>query len=387
MSFVSIATAAAFLLVGHGIMLGQARNRLMGEITARNEHGVILKTDSGEIFAVVPAPGARIQRVRPGETDLTKAEPVDLASLASGDRLLAVGVASTESKTFTARLLVAMSGAEIAQKKERERAEWQRRGISGLVESVDMETKEIRVRIPGLVEAQMMTVTLKENARLRRYAPDSVRFADAQPCSLDEIQAGDQLRALGDRSEDGSRFSAEEVVTGSFRTVAGKVVGVDAATGQLEIEELESGRKLTAKLSADTVIRRMPQMMGNFPAGMRPGGPPGPSTAGGPPESPGPPGGRPLSPGGRRPDLQQMLERLPQIELGAVQAGETVIVSSTTGKDPNVLTAIAMLAGADGLMRIRQAMAGRTAGRGASAAAPASVNWNLGDIGSMIPLP
>lgn len=387
-----MASAAALLLLVQGSITAQTQNRVMGEVTARTDAGVILKADSGEIFAVVPAPGARIQRIRPGETDLAKAEPVELSSIAPGDRLLAVGVAAPESKTFTARLMVAMSSSEIAQKRERERAEWQRRGIGGLVEAVDKAKKEIRIRIPGLVEAQTVTVLLKEHARLRRYAPDSVRFADAKPSSLEEIQAGDQLRALGDRSEDGSRFSAEEVVTGNFRTVAGKVTAVDAAAGLLEMEELDSGKKLTAKLSADTVIRRLPQGMGIFAGGIRPGGgSPGAAAGGGPP---GPPGGAgPVAggpgfpPAGRRPDLQQMLERLPQVEAGAIQVGETVIVSSTSGKDPNVLTAITMLAGADGLIRMQQAMAARTAGRGASAAAPATANWNLGDIGSMIPMP
>lgn len=98
-------------------------------------------------------------------------------------------------------------------------------------------------------------------------------------------------------------------------------------------------------------------------------------------------GGPGFPPAGRRPDLQQMLERLPQVEAGAIQVGETVIVSSTSGKDPNVLTAITMLAGADALIRMQQAMAARTAGPGASAPAPATANWNLGDIGSMIPMP
>ncbi len=82
-----------------------------------------------------------------------------------------------------------------------------------------------------------------------------------------------------------------------------------------------------------------------------------------------------------------MFERLPQIEVSAVQTGETVIVSSTNGKDPNVVTAIAMLAGADGLIRMRQAMAARRGGVGGSGGAPTTANWNLGDFGSMIPMP
>lgn len=367
----------------YAVLYAQAPTRVMGEVTAKNESGVILRTDSGDIFAVVPTPGARIQRVAPGETDLTKARPIQLEDIAVGDRVLAVGVVSTESKAVTARLLVAISNAEIEQKRERERTEWQTRGVAGLVRSVDPSKREIAIRIPGLADERIVTIALKDGARLRRYAPDSVRFADAQTSTLAEIREGDQLRALGDQGEGGASFAAEEIVTGSFRTVAGKVASIDPAAGVLTIEPLEGGGVLTVKITANATVRRMPQM-GMFGGGPGPGSGPGGGFRPDAGPSQGPPGG---FAGRGRPDFQQMLERMPQIESNEIQAGETVIVSSTNGKDSNVLIAITMLAGAEGLIRMRQMMAERAAmQQGGRGAAPASVNWNLSDM-SMIPMP
>jgi len=53
----------------------------------------------------------------------------------------------------------------------------------------------------------------------RRYAPDSVKFDDARPAALDQIETGDQLRARGTRSADGSELTAEEIVFEPFGTL------------------------------------------------------------------------------------------------------------------------------------------------------------------------
>ena len=94
------------------------------------------------------------------------------------------------------------------------------RGVSGTVTAVDAGKKEITIRPPSLGTQQLVVVTLKDNAPLRRYAQDSVRFADAKPATINDIKTGDQLRARGEKNPDGSRFEADEVVTGSFQTVA-----------------------------------------------------------------------------------------------------------------------------------------------------------------------
>ena len=51
---------------------------------------------------------------------------------------------------------------------------------------------------------------------LKRYAPGSVRFDQAQPAPIAAIQPGDQLWARGTKNADGSAIAADGIVSGSF---------------------------------------------------------------------------------------------------------------------------------------------------------------------------
>jgi hypothetical protein len=62
--------------------------------------------------------------------------------------------------------------------------------------------------------------------------------------------------------------------------------------------------------------------------------------------------------GGRGFDPQEMLERMPQLALAELKAGDMIVVSSTQGADPTRLTAIALVAGMDAVIN---AMAARPA--------------------------
>jgi len=350
-------------------------NRVIGVVTEKSTSGFRVKTDSGQEVSVAFSPNTRFQRIAPGEKDLSKAQLIDAAAVQAGDRILARGTPSQDPGVLHAQSVIVMSQQDIAQKQAQERAEWLR-GVSGIVVSTSPRTKEIVVRIPSLMQAREVRVILHDGTLLRRYAPDSVRFADARPCSLEEVKAGDQLRARGKKSEDGASFFAEEIVTGSFLTVAGKVTAINSEAKELQIQELDSGRALSVKITSDSVVRRFPQV---------PGGPNGdPSVMPGarPPITPsrGPLGANP-------PDLQQMLERMPVIALTDLKAGETIVVSSTKGAAPDRLTAITVVAGVERLLAMRQAPGGS---RGQSSAGGGNVppggSWNLGDFTAM-PMP
>ena len=196
---------------------------------------------------------------------------------------------------------------------------------------------------------------------MRRYAPDSIKFGDAKPSDFSELKVGDQLRALGDRTEDPLRFNPQKVVTGAFRTVGGVVTAIDPATGEIHIKELEKKIPLTIVIKQDAVLRRFPAEMGMMGGFGRPGGGQGGAPAGGAgngggapqrPQGAGGPGGG--GPGGPRPgggfNINDMLERLPTISIADVKVGDTIIVSSTQGVDPTRLTAISLVAGADTLL-------------------------------------
>ena len=53
-----------------------------------------------------------------------------------------------------------------------------------------------------------MTIHVAKDTIIRRYAPNSVKFDDARPGTLDQIKAGDQLRARGTKSADGKDITA-----------------------------------------------------------------------------------------------------------------------------------------------------------------------------------
>jgi hypothetical protein len=298
---------------------------------------------------------------------LDGATKITLAEVAEGDRVMAMGRVSDDRKSATARVVVVMSKADIAQKQEAERADWKKRGILGVITALKPETKEITISTRSMAGPQPLTIPVSEKVEVRRYAPDSIKFADARPSKFEELKVGDQVRALGQRNADGSSFTAEKVVTGSFKSVAGVVSAIDAATGEVKINDMQTKQPLTVVIKQDSVLRKFPaagEMGGMMMA--RPAGAPGSGqpAAGGP-------GARPAGGGagaGGGMNIQDMLERLPTIAIADVKVGDTIIVSSTKGADPTRLTAISLISGADTLLN---ALAARQPQAGPGAPNPA----------------
>src|SRR5258708_35437320 len=94
--------------------------------------------------------------------------------------------------------------------------------------------------ITGFGGTRSVVIHTSQATVIRRYASDSMKFEDAKPSTLAEIHPGDQLRARGSRGPDGTELTAEEIVTGSFRNVAGTVNSVDAVTVKISVEDLLS---------------------------------------------------------------------------------------------------------------------------------------------------
>jgi hypothetical protein len=317
-----------------------------------------IKTDAGSTVTVSLSDKTTYKKLAPGETTLTNATDVTLTDLAEGDRVMARGTVSADQKSVPAAMVVVMTKGDLTKKAEAERAEWRRRGILGVITALKPETKEITITHRTMAGNQLVVIPVTDKTEMVRYAPDSIKFADAKPSNFGELKVGDQLRALGDRTEDPLRFNPQKVVTGSFRTVGGVVTAIDAAKGEIQIKELEKKTTLTIVIKQDAVLRRFPAEFGaGF--GPRPGGgaPGGAAPAGGGqgqaqqrPAGAGP-GGGPGGPGGRPGfNINDMLERLPTISIADVKVGDTIIVSSTQGVDPSRLTAISLVAGADTLL-------------------------------------
>lgn len=316
-----------------------------------------IKTDAGSMVTVSLTDKTTYKKLAPGEKSLTNATDVTFADLAEGDRVMARGNVSADMKTVPALMVIVMTKGDLAKKAEAERAEWRRRGILGVITALKPETKEITITHRAMGGNQSIVIPVTDTTEMLRYAPDSIKFADAKPSNFGELKVGDQLRALGDRTDDPLRFNPQKVVTGSFRTVGGVVTAVDTATGEIKINELEKKTPFTVIIKQDAVLRRFPAEMG-MGFGSRPGGGPAGGQGGAAPAGGGqasqanaqqrPQGG---GPGGRPGfNINDMLERLPTISLADVKVGDTIIVSSTQGVDPSRLTAISLVAGADTLL-------------------------------------
>ncbi|HEX8459588.1 MAG TPA: hypothetical protein VF656_20005 [Pyrinomonadaceae bacterium] len=378
-------------------------NRVLGDVTAIDPAGmnITLKVDgtTTPINVVLSAATvyyrvnsealARAAKGAITPADMTK---IALANVAVGNRLVVLGKLSDDQKTFPARVVIVATKEDIAQKQELDRAQWQRRGILGTVTALNPATKEITVSVPDGTKTLVVDAS-GEKVLFRRYAPDSVKFADARTSNFTEVKIGDRLRALGERSADGARFTPEEIVSGSFRQLVGTVTAVDAATNQIKIKT-QDNKLLTIVVNQDSNLRRLPPMMAQFLAqraagggANRPGGRPAggggaPGESARPAPQMGSGGGGAPGGGGRRMgggfDPQEMLERMPQTTLAELKAGDMVVVSSTSGADPTRLTAIALVAGIDAIINAMPPASARPAGGGQDLGMPGGIDLGIG---------
>jgi hypothetical protein len=378
---------------------GITPNSAIGEVKAIDPASsqLIVKTDAGSVITVSVSEKTVYMRLAPGEKTLANATKIAFSDVAEGDRVWARGKVSEDLKSVPAAALIVMNKDDIAKKHEAERAEWRRRGILGVVTAVNPETREITISSRSMGGTQSVLIPVAEKVDVRRYAPDSIKFSDAQPGTLAEVKVGDQLRALGERSADGGRFTAEKVVTGSFRTVAGTVSGLDAASGEIKISDLQTKQPLTVVVKQDAVLRKFPPASEMMMFGRGPGaGQSGPAAAQAGTPAQGPPsGGNPQTRGGAGGpggggirggggmNIQEMLERLPTIALADIKVGDTIIVSSTKGADPARLTAISLVSGADTLLnmvaaRQQQQSGGQSAPNPASGLGSSGIQFGIG---------
>jgi hypothetical protein len=333
---------------------------------------IIVRADSGVLYTVNLSERTKYKRSAPGAKSLENATAITLADVGSGDRVWAYGRVSEPQKTVPAQMLVVMSKADLAKKQEQERAEWRRRGVSGIVASVNPSTQEITVSSRSLMgTAQTVIIPVTDKVMMRRYPPDTIpKYSEAKPSKFEEVKVGDQLRALGDKTADGTHLTAEEIVFGTFKIAGGVVTAIDAATNQIKITELQTKKPLTIVLKPESVLRRLPPGGGMFAGGMG-----GPGAGNGAPaqgqaqgqaqqrpqgERPqgagpgGPQGGGPGR-GGAGMNMADMLERLPTIPISELKVGDTIIMSSLQGSDPTQLTAISLVAGIEPLLTMMAA--------------------------------
>ncbi len=346
--------------------------RPVGTIKSISGNTIILTTDAGTDVTVQVQDATKLVRIAPGQKDLKDATPIQLTDVQPGDRILVRGKLADDGKSVVAASVIAMKKTDIAEKQSREREEWQKHGFGGLVNSVEAASSTISVALPSQGEKKSVAVHLSKETILRRYASDSVKFDDAKPAPLDEIKPGDQLRARGTRSANGAEFTADEIVSGTFRNIAGTISALDASAGTITVHDLVSKKSITVKITAESQLRKLPPPMAQRIAARLKGTPPEAQSSAPTPSGAGPaansaqttssagqqPGGSGAggssgmgrSGGGGTADLQQMINRMPAATLADLQKGDAVMVVATEGGTNGVSTVITLLGGVEPIL-------------------------------------
>lgn len=387
------------LLLSFSCAFGQsAFAKAVGTVKSISGNSIVLTTESGEVTVTV-ADSTRILRASPGQTDLKSAAPIQASEIHVGDRMLAIGP-NGEGNSVAASTVIVMTQSDIAQRQQQEREEW-RRGVGGIVKEVNPAAGTIMVVNALVSSGKPIVIHVAPATSIRRYSPDSVNFDQAKPGTLDQIKPGDQIRARGTKSEDGSEFTAQGIVSGSFKNIAGTVISTDPANNSLTVMDLITKHPVTLKLSADSQMHKLPAIAaqrlaarlkgggaaasensqsataGSSPAGTGAGagngegrasgnwrGQNGSAASGGTAQN-----GEGYRRGGGPPDFQQMLNRMPSMAISDLQKGDAVMVVATEGSAASAPTAITLISGVEPIL---------TAFPGGAAAATILSPWNLG---------
>ncbi len=361
----------------------------VGTVKAINGNVLTLTLDAGTDLTVNVTDTTRMVQVAPGQKDLRAAPAIHVADLQVGDRIIVRSRASNDAKSITALGIMAMKRTDVDAKKKQDLSDWQKSGVGGLVKAVDPAAGTITIAGPAVAGVAKTTVIHTTKATiLRRYAPDSVKFDDAKPGPIDEVKPGDQLRARGEKSADGEEFAAAEIVSGTFRNIAGTIISVDVAAKIINVNDLIGKKAMVVKISNESQLKKLsPEMAqriamrfrgggadaagggaagggnggaGNGGAGAGPGGASGdgtgPGAAGG---AGGMQRGGGAGGGGGRADFQQMVNRLPAATITDFQKGDAVLVVSTQGTDTGGVTAITLLGGVEPMLAAAAGVSGQ----------------------------
>ena len=366
----ALAFSSSVVAQGGAGEVGIRANLAGGEVVAMEPGRVRIKTKDGEITALI-GEKTEVKRVPPENPSLGAAVAADISAIGVGDKVLVTGAVSAARTEIAAKAFYLMTKSDLANRQRKESEEWRQRGIAGRVTGYNPQTSAITVSVRGLMGERTVTVLPKDKAEFLRYSPDSVQFSDAKKSSISDIETGDTIRALGDKSVDGAQIAAEKIVTGAFITVAGTVSAIDTEKGEVTIADVQSKKPVTVVVGGNSVLKQFPAEMAQRFAGMgggmggaqvRPAGQTGP-PAGQAPQQGGM--GMGMRGAGASSGIDDLLERFPNIKISDLKVGEMIAVSSSKGKDSSRIRAIKLLSGVEPLIRAQQASPRPAGGRGA----------------------
>jgi len=372
----AVLLAATAVMAAAVVASAQAPAQFPGTVTGISGTTITVKPDAGDSRQVDVPADASLKRIAPGQKDLSSAVDMPFSELATGDRVLVKVNPSATGPNAVALRIIAIKQADVAAKQAKEREDWARNSIGGLVKSVDPASAVILVTSGTGATAKTITVNASKTTLLKRYAPASVSYDAATLAPIDAIHPGDQLKARGEKSADGNQIAAEEVVSGTFRNISGAIISIDPAAATFTVKDLATKKVITIHVPKDAQMRRLPEMMARMLASRLSGASAGAAgvraaytgAAGAAPSSstgtaPGSASSAPRSGGGQSSsqgasqwagqgsgggDPNQMLSRLPPIQVADLKKGDAVMLVATDGTTD--FTAISLLAGVEPLL-------------------------------------
>ncbi len=333
-----------------------AATRAIGTVQSISGSTFTLKTDQGVSYDVTVQDGAKVLRLEPGQTSLSSAVPMELTNVQAGDRVLASGNPGSAEHTILASMVIAIKKEDVQAKQQQELQEWTSRGVGGLVASVDPAAGTVSLKVASMGGTKSVTVQTSKSTQILRYAPDSVKFDDAKPSTLDVIKPGDQLLARGTRSADGDQITADAIISGAFHNLSGVVSSINPAQSTLTLKDATTKQNFTVKITPDSQLRKLDPQMARMLAMRMKAQSGGAETANANDQAGqggeargrgfGRSGGRFGGGGG---DLSQVIARAPEIKLADLQKGDAVMIVSTAGSD-NQVSAIQLVAGVEPIL-------------------------------------
>jgi hypothetical protein len=369
MSFAGVAATRVFAAEA-GQAAQSAAVRPVGTVQSISGNNIVVKTDAGATLTISVQDGARILRAAPGQSQAgqsqagqSQTEKVELQDVQTGDRVVARGTLAADGATFNATALLVMKQTDVASRHQQDLRAWQR-GTGGIVSAVDTASGEIKIKS---TPTQTVTVHTSAKTGFQRYSADSVQFKDATKSSIDQIKPGDQLRARGTRSADGAEITADEVIAGTFRNIAGTISKLDAAQNTLTVQDLMTKKPVQLKITSDSQMHQLPTPMAmRIGMMLKANGEGHTRGENGNATSAAAPRGRAAG----APDFQQMLSRTPSVALSDLKKGDAVMIVATPGASDTPGAAITLISGVEPIL---------TASPNGSGAATLLSNWNMSE--------
>jgi hypothetical protein len=346
------AHVAVLLIATISIALqAQAPLHAVGTVQGISGSVITLKTDAGQQYTVQVADSTKLLQVPPDSKSLANAQPFALTDIAAGDRIFVTGTAgdsSAQPTVLAASRVILMKAQAVAALHASEQTDWRQRGSGGLVKSVDIPGQTITITSSG----HPVIIKLQRTTILRRYAPDSVDFASAQPGVFAQILPGDQLRVRGDKSADGLTITADEIVSGSFRNIAGPITAIDLTANTITVKDLTTKRSILIRTTPATSLKKLDARASAFLAMRAAGGTTAAGTASAAGTTPAASANTPAGPSARPQfDLAQIVQRMPAVPLSTYAVNDAVmVVASAPDSTGASVTAITILGGVEQIL-------------------------------------